>query len=74
MSRLYPAGFSVVEVNKLPAGFNIYMTGNIRTAPFWLLPLTIRLAPKPPDGNYWMAAANSAIAVTGETELALRNQ
>ncbi|EAB4939825.1 tail fiber assembly protein [Salmonella enterica] len=24
VSRLYPAGFSVVEVNKLPAGFNIY--------------------------------------------------
>ncbi|EDH3766393.1 phage tail protein, partial [Salmonella enterica subsp. enterica] len=24
VSRLYPAGFSVVEVNKLPAGFNIF--------------------------------------------------
>ncbi|ENP2198809.1 tail fiber assembly protein [Salmonella enterica] len=24
VSRLYPAGFSVVEVDKLPAGFNIY--------------------------------------------------
>ncbi|ECC8734468.1 phage tail protein [Salmonella bongori] len=24
VSRLYPAGFSVVEVNKLPSGFNIY--------------------------------------------------
>ncbi|EJT4935938.1 tail fiber assembly protein [Salmonella enterica] len=24
VSRLYPAGFSVVEVNNLPAGFNIY--------------------------------------------------
>lgn len=51
VSRLYPAGFSVVEVNKLPVGFNIY--GGWKYSNGTVL-ATIRLRPKPPDRNYWM--------------------
>lgn len=54
VSRLYPAGFRLLRSINYQSDLISMAAGNIRTALFWLFPLTIRLRPKPPDRNYWM--------------------
>ncbi|VEA37868.1 bacteriophage tail protein [Salmonella enterica subsp. enterica] len=52
VSRLYPAGFSVVEVNKLPAGFNIYGDWKYSNGAVVAVPLIIMQKPKPHVRSY----------------------
>ncbi|HBQ3764067.1 TPA: tail fiber assembly protein [Salmonella enterica subsp. enterica serovar Choleraesuis] len=67
--RLYPAGFSVVEVNKLPAGFNIYGDWKYSNGTILAVPVDYQ-AKAETTRQKLLDAANSAIA-DWRTELAL---
>lgn len=69
VSRLYPAGFSVVEVNKLPAGFNIYGDWKYSNGTILAVPVDYQ-AKAETTRQKLLDAANSAIA-DWRTELAL---
>lgn len=69
MSRLYPAGFSVVEVNKLPAGFNIYGDWKYSNGTVLAVPVDYQ-AKAETTRQKLLDAANSTIA-DWRTELAL---
>lgn len=64
VSRLYPAGFSVVEINKLPAGFNTYGDWKYSNGAVVAVPVTIMQRPKPHDRSCWMP--QTALLLTGE--------
>ncbi|SUG91079.1 bacteriophage tail protein [Salmonella enterica subsp. enterica] len=64
VSRLYPAGFSVVEVNKLPAGFNIYGDWKYSNGAVVAVPVDYQAKAEKPDRNYWMP--QTAPLLTGE--------
>lgn len=69
VSRLYPAGFSVVEVNKLPAGFNIFGDWQYKKGAVVAVPVNYH-AKAETTRQKLLDAANSAIA-DWRTELAL---
>lgn len=69
VSRLYPAGFSVVEVNKLPAGFNIYGDWKYSNGAVVAVPVDYQ-AKAETTRQKLLDAANSTIA-DWRTELAL---
>ncbi|EAB2143403.1 TPA: tail fiber assembly protein [Salmonella enterica] len=69
VSRLYPAGFSVVEVNKLPAGFNIYGDWKYSNGTVLAVPVDYQ-AKAETTRQKLLNAANSVIA-DWRTELAL---
>ncbi|EGG0833597.1 tail fiber assembly protein [Salmonella enterica subsp. enterica serovar Virchow] len=69
VSRLYPAGFSVVEVNKLPAGFNIYGDWKYSNGAVVAVPVDY-LAKAETTRQKLLTDANSTI-VDWRTELAL---
>ncbi|EAW8461952.1 tail fiber assembly protein [Salmonella enterica] len=69
VSRLYPAGFSVVEVNKLPAGFNIYGDWQYEKGAIVAAPVDYQ-AKAETTRQKLLDAANSTIA-DWRTELAL---
>lgn len=54
VSRLYPAGFSVVEVNKLPAGFNIYGDWKYSNGTVLAVPVDYQAKAETTRRNYWM--------------------
>ncbi|EIF9752789.1 tail fiber assembly protein [Salmonella enterica] len=69
VSRLYPAGFSVVEVNKLPAGFNIYGDWQYKKGAVVAVPVDYH-AKAETTRQKLLTDANSTIA-DWRTELAL---
>ncbi|EAB1665106.1 tail fiber assembly protein [Salmonella enterica subsp. enterica] len=69
VSRLYPAGFSVVEVNKLPAGFNIYGDWQYKKGAVVAVPVDYH-AKAETTREKLLTDANSTIA-DWRTELAL---
>ncbi|EAV2659886.1 tail fiber assembly protein [Salmonella enterica subsp. houtenae] len=69
VSRLYPAGFSVVEVNKLPAGFNIYGDWQYSNGAVLAVPVDYQ-AKAETTRQKLLDGANSTIA-DWRTELAL---
>ncbi|AGQ88304.1 tail fiber assembly protein [Salmonella enterica subsp. enterica serovar 4,[5],12:i:-] len=69
VSRLYPAGFSVVEVNKLPAGFNIYGDWQYKNGSVLAVPVDYH-AKAETTRQKLLDGANSTIA-DWRTELAL---
>ncbi|ECD3753518.1 phage tail protein [Salmonella enterica subsp. enterica serovar Orion] len=69
VSRLYPAGFSVVEVNKLPAGFNIYGDWQYKKGAVVAVPVDYQ-AKAETTRQKLLDGANSTIA-DWRTELAL---
>ncbi|EDD0499377.1 phage tail protein [Salmonella enterica subsp. enterica serovar Newport] len=69
VSRLYPAGFSVVEVNKLPAGFNIYGDWQYKKGAVVAVPVDYH-AKAETTRQKLLTDANSTIAYW-RTELAL---
>ncbi|EAA7316447.1 tail fiber assembly protein [Salmonella enterica subsp. enterica] len=69
VSRLYPAGFSVVEVNKLPAGFNIYGDWKYSNGTVLAVPVDYQ-AKAETTRQKLLDTANSTIA-DWRTELAL---
>ncbi|HDO1455969.1 TPA: tail fiber assembly protein [Salmonella enterica subsp. enterica serovar Typhimurium] len=69
VSRLYPAGFSVVEVNKLPAGFNIFGDWQYKKGAVVAVPVNYH-AKAETTRQKLLDAANSAIA-DWRTELTL---
>ncbi|EHD9555572.1 tail fiber assembly protein [Salmonella enterica] len=69
VSRLYPAGFSVVEVNKLPAGFNIYGGWQYQNGAVLAVPVDYHVKAETTRQKL-LTDANSTI-VDWRTELAL---
>ncbi|EBZ6049872.1 phage tail protein [Salmonella enterica subsp. enterica serovar Texas] len=69
VSRLYPAGFSVVEVNKLPSGFNIYGDWQYSNGAVLAVPVDYQ-AKAETTRQKLLTDANSTIA-DWRTELAL---
>ncbi|EDJ1200828.1 tail fiber assembly protein [Salmonella enterica] len=69
VSCLYPAGFSVVEVNKLPAGFNIYGDWQYKKGAVVAVPVDYH-AKAETTRQKLLTDANSTIA-DWRTELAL---
>ncbi|EDK3117864.1 phage tail protein [Salmonella enterica subsp. enterica serovar Panama] len=69
VSRLYPAGFSVVEVNKLPSGFNIYGDWQYKKGAVLAVPVDYQ-AKAETTRQKLLTDANSTIA-DWRTELAL---
>ncbi|TQS64398.1 phage tail protein, partial [Salmonella enterica subsp. enterica serovar Typhimurium] len=69
VSRLYPAGFSVVEVNKLPVGFNIYGDWKYSNGTVVAVPVDYRVKAETTRQKL-LTDANSTI-VDWRTELAL---
>ncbi|EEC5246909.1 phage tail protein [Salmonella enterica subsp. enterica] len=69
VSRLYPAGFSVVEINKLPAGFNTYGDWKYSNGAVVAVPVDYH-AKAETARQKLLDAANSTI-IDWRTELAL---